>query len=145
LIFEHQRHSVSSKTPPLILTHNIENRYLIPFPIKTMDLAMKLIIFSAVTTLCLHESRGFSPSKIYPRRHPLLSNGGKTSGEDGDPLFLTPFIKAGKLEEGKALARVNNVSDVVSYSGYLTVNPKYNSNVFFWFFPAAVSCHFVKK
>ena len=27
----------------------------------------------------------------------------------------------------------------VSYSGYLTVNDQYNSNMFFWFFPAKVN------
>lgn len=27
-------------------------------------------------------------------------------------------------------------ANVKSYSGYLTVNKKYNSNLFFWFFPA---------
>jgi len=28
------------------------------------------------------------------------------------------------------------VEEEVSYAGYLTVNKKYNSNLFFWFFPA---------
>jgi len=27
-------------------------------------------------------------------------------------------------------------ANVKSYAGYLTVNKKYNSNLFFWFFPA---------
>lgn len=27
-------------------------------------------------------------------------------------------------------------ANVKSYSGYLTVNKEYNSNLFFWFFPA---------
>lgn len=27
---------------------------------------------------------------------------------------------------------------VKSYAGYLTVNKKYNSNLFFWFFPASM-------
>lgn len=32
-------------------------------------------------------------------------------------------------------------ANVKSHAGYLTVNKKYNSNLFFWFFPAqAVSC-----
>lgn len=30
-------------------------------------------------------------------------------------------------------------SNVESYAGYLTVNKTYNSNLFFWFFPAQVS------
>jgi len=28
--------------------------------------------------------------------------------------------------------------NVLSYSGYFQVNTKYNSNIFFWFFPAQV-------
>lgn len=27
---------------------------------------------------------------------------------------------------------------MTSYSGYITVNKTYNSNIFFWFFPAKV-------
>lgn len=34
-------------------------------------------------------------------------------------------------------------ANVKSYAGYLTVNKKYNSNLFFWFFPALmVGPHF---
>ena len=34
-------------------------------------------------------------------------------------------------------------ANVKSYAGYLTVNKKYNSNLFFWFFPALmVGSHF---
>jgi hypothetical protein len=29
-------------------------------------------------------------------------------------------------------------ANVKSYAGYLTVNKKYNSNLYFWFFPAQV-------
>lgn len=54
------------------------------------------------------------------------------------PLFLTPFIKAGKIEEGRHAARVQLVGpDIESYAGYLTVNnPNCGSNMFFWYFPA---------
>jgi len=93
-----------------------------------------LVIFTIFTFL--HSSDGFSASKIYPRRKSVLRSG--TRSDAGDPLFLTPLINDGKLEEARNSARVSNISDVVSYSGYLTVNPKYNSNMFFWFFPAAV-------
>lgn len=60
-----------------------------------------------------------------------------------DALFLTPYIEAGKLAEGRNLSEVKNLpnggAQVKSFSGFLTVNKKYNSNIFFWFFPALVS------
>ncbi|XP_059613404.1 venom serine carboxypeptidase [Phlebotomus argentipes] len=65
------------------------------------------------------------------------------SGDDdvGEPLFLTPLIRAGKLEEARNLAKVTHseMNFAPSYSGYLTVEPKTNSNLFFWYFPAKVS------
>ncbi|XP_015991447.1 probable serine carboxypeptidase CPVL [Rousettus aegyptiacus] len=61
-------------------------------------------------------------------------------GHVGQPLFLTPYIKAGKLKEGKRLSLVAPYPGMTmeSYAGYLTVNKTYNSNLFFWFFPALV-------
>mgnify|MGYP001107193168 FL=1 len=58
--------------------------------------------------------------------------------DPGEPLFLTPYIEAGKIEEARNLSRVNLAPDYTypSYSGYLTVNKTYDSNLFFWFFPA---------
>ena len=76
----------------------------------------------------------FSHKNIYPK--PLNVNFGENVGE---PLLLTPLIKAGKIREAQDLSRVTNLTDVISYSGFLTVNEKYDSNLYFWFFPAAVS------
>lgn len=59
-------------------------------------------------------------------------------GDSGEPLFLTPYIEKGQIAEAKNLSRVRNLPDapsILSYSGYLTVNKKYDSNMFFWFFP----------
>ena len=64
----------------------------------------------------------------------------------GEPLFLTPFIKSGKIDEAKNKSKVfglPNAPEVKSYSGYLTVNEKFNSNMFFWFFPSKVCFHFL--
>lgn len=60
------------------------------------------------------------------------------SGEDaGDPLFLTPYIEAGKIKKAQKLARVQpNIGDITSYSGYLTTNKACKNHLFFWFFPA---------
>lgn len=56
----------------------------------------------------------------------------------GDALFLTPLIEAGQLDEARNLSKVGPLegTSIESYSGYFTVNPEYNSNLFFWYFPA---------
>lgn len=63
----------------------------------------------------------------------------ENSVNDQQPLLLTPYIEKNKIEEGRNLSLVSGLSvNVTSYSGFLTVNKKYNSNLFFWFFPASV-------
>lgn len=56
----------------------------------------------------------------------------------GDPLVLTPLLNDLDDAEARRLSRVNEsvFLDVVSYAGFLTVNDDYDSNLFFWFFPA---------
>lgn len=56
----------------------------------------------------------------------------------GDPLVLTDLLNDGNEEEARIQSRVNESEflGVVSYSGYFTVNEDYDSNLFFWFFPA---------
>ena len=57
----------------------------------------------------------------------------------GEPLYLTPLLKAGRFKEAQKRARVENLSVIPSYSGFFTVNKKYESNIFFWYIPSAVS------
>ncbi|KAJ6640942.1 Vitellogenic carboxypeptidase [Pseudolycoriella hygida] len=56
------------------------------------------------------------------------------------PLYLTPYINSGQAALGKSLSTVISADllllGVKSYSGYFTVNSTYNSNLFFWYFPA---------
>uniref|UniRef100_H0VNN3 Probable serine carboxypeptidase CPVL n=2 Tax=Cavia porcellus TaxID=10141 RepID=H0VNN3_CAVPO len=61
-------------------------------------------------------------------------------GDTGQPVFVTPYIEAGKIEEGKKASSVSPFGglDVESYAGYITVNETWNSNLFFWFFPAQI-------
>ncbi|KAM5302888.1 putative serine carboxypeptidase CPVL [Glossophaga mutica] len=61
-------------------------------------------------------------------------------GDTGEPLLLTPYIEAGNAIEGRRLSAVPPLQglNVVSYCGFLTVNTTYNSNLFFWFFPAQI-------
>jgi len=70
------------------------------------------------------------PSK-YP---PMVQNG----VDPGEPLFLTPYIERGDIATGQRLSQVGMIKGVSqkSYAGFLTVQKKYNSNLFFWFFPA---------
>lgn len=57
--------------------------------------------------------------------------------DNGTALILTPFIKEGRINEARNACRVNPevFLDFESYSGFLTVNETYNSNLFFWYFP----------
>ncbi|XP_034030898.1 probable serine carboxypeptidase CPVL [Thalassophryne amazonica] len=62
-----------------------------------------------------------------------------TGGVDpGSPLFLTPYLERGEIDQARKLSLVGDLpgTNVKSHAGYLTVNQKYNSNLFFWFFPA---------
>ncbi|CAL7950491.1 unnamed protein product [Xylocopa violacea] len=74
--------------------------------------------------------------------YPKLKNIPLRDEDDaGLPLFLTPLIESGKIDEArnKALVQHKEMYEVSSYAGYLTVNKNYNSNMFFWFFPAVNS------
>ncbi|EDL88126.1 similar to Probable serine carboxypeptidase CPVL precursor (Carboxypeptidase, vitellogenic-like) (Vitellogenic carboxypeptidase-like protein) (VCP-like protein) [Rattus norvegicus] len=59
-------------------------------------------------------------------------------GNAGQPLFLSPYIRTGKIKEGQRKSMVSPFPGMYdkSYAGYITVNQTYNSNLFFWFFPA---------
>lgn len=73
-------------------------------------------------------------------RYPKLTLGERDGGDPGPPLFLTPYVESGKIEEGRRLARVPFTESlrIKSYAGYFTVNKNYDSNQFFWYFPAMV-------
>lgn len=62
----------------------------------------------------------------------------------GEPLFLTPMMNNQSLSmlDIQTVARVTDPRflGVDSYSGYLTVDEKFNSNLFFWYFPAEEDC-----
>ncbi|KAF2347083.1 Peptidase S10 serine carboxypeptidase, partial [Trinorchestia longiramus] len=57
----------------------------------------------------------------------------------GDPLYISPFLKQGKIKEARNLSRVqlpNDSGDTLSFSGYFNVDEENESEMFFWFFPA---------
>ncbi|CAG7786811.1 unnamed protein product [Allacma fusca] len=75
--------------------------------------------------------------------HEAFNNYGNSCSESGGELFLTPLIKSGEYDKARAaaednmnLVHANFKNPVKSFSGYLTIDEKYNSNLFFWFFPA---------
>ncbi|XP_077483069.1 putative serine carboxypeptidase CPVL isoform X2 [Amblyomma americanum] len=80
------------------------------------------------------------------RSQHATKNGAKKSAHKGhtstsevnerEPLLLTPLIEAGQYDEALERSRVGSlgdVPDVLSYSGFITVNKELGSNLFFWF------------
>ncbi|KAG5861991.1 hypothetical protein JTB14_029358 [Gonioctena quinquepunctata] len=65
-------------------------------------------------------------------------DGNLRSGDAGEPLILTPLIEAGRYEEAQTAAEVHleDLLSVKSYAGYITVDKRFDSNIFFWFFPS---------
>ena len=97
-----------------------------------------LAIFLVFLGVC-NDVEGFT--NVYPK----LKDYPLKDGEDaGSPLFLTPLIESGHINEARKQAYVQHkeMADVGSYAGYLTVNKEYNSNMFFWFFAAQVFYEF---
>ncbi|XP_077483301.1 venom serine carboxypeptidase-like [Amblyomma americanum] len=99
-----------------------------------------------VNTRCGSQGDGATdkPAACIPARtalkHPeVTTDGASVKGSDSEPLILTPLIAAGKLDEAKSLSKVGRIGanfEVPSYAGYITVNPQFNSNLFFWFVPS---------
>lgn len=73
-------------------------------------------------------------------KYPELKLGKIDDDDAGTPLFLTPFIESGNITEGRRLARVPFTESlrIKSFAGYFTVNKTYDSNQFFWYFPAMI-------
>ncbi|KAL3831835.1 hypothetical protein ACJMK2_023535 [Sinanodonta woodiana] len=95
-----------------------------------------LIAICCLSFLPLFESHTNAIFNIYPRKFPKDSN---CDGVDpGKPLFLTPYIESSQIERARRLSRVGPMGELnlESYAGFFTVNKNYNSNMFFWFFPA---------
>ncbi|XP_037641020.1 probable serine carboxypeptidase CPVL [Sebastes umbrosus] len=80
-----------------------------------------------------------SCSSFFCRKSHSVS--GLNGVDPGSPLFLTPYLEKGAIDEAKKLSLVGDLpgANVKSHAGYLTVNKKYNSNLFFWFFPALMA------
>ncbi|XP_013405138.1 probable serine carboxypeptidase CPVL [Lingula anatina] len=81
------------------------------------------------------EGRRGPLAAIFDKKIPPMNN---TGVDPGQPLFLTPLIEKGQIAQARAASAVGPLegTSVMSFSGFLTVNKTYNSNMFFWFFPA---------
>jgi vitellogenic carboxypeptidase-like protein len=96
---------------------------------------MKGSICSLLFLILINNSFGIFRKNLFPSHIPANKN----VKNAGDPLFLTPYIESGKIDEARKLSQVMqlpNAPNITSFSGLLTVNKKYDSNMFFWFFPA---------
>ncbi|KAI5633505.1 serine carboxypeptidase domain-containing protein [Phthorimaea operculella] len=95
---------------------------------------MRWYICAVLVLQCLLSAQGFL------HKYPKITHGPPDGGDAGEPLFLTPYIENGNITEARALARVPFTESlrIKSYAGYFTVNKAYNSNQFFWYFPAMV-------
>ncbi|KAF3691829.1 putative serine carboxypeptidase CPVL [Channa argus] len=85
---------------------------------------------------CLDSAHSRGCSSFFCRKSHRVS--GLNGVDPGSPLFLTPYLEKGAIDEARKLSMVGDLpgANVKSYAGYLTVNKNYNSNLFFWFFPA---------
>lgn len=110
------------------------NAYI--YLLRTNMLAKILLLFTFCTACQAIGRHVYSPSI---QKQPLQN--GVDWENSGKPLFLTPLIRKGLLSYARNLSKVGMAvsTDITSYSGYLTVNQAYGSNMFFWYFPAIVS------
>ncbi|CAG9790103.1 unnamed protein product [Diatraea saccharalis] len=77
-------------------------------------------------------------SKSFLLRSPERKPSQRIEGHVGEPLILTPYVENGNITAGRELSRVHFTEylNITSYSGFFTVNKAYDSNQFFWYFPA---------
>lgn len=88
------------------------------------------ILFFLVLTI-------FYTNACFPKHYAHIESV-KIDGDAGEPLILTPLLKQNRIYQAQAASRVDDpvFLNVTSYSGYFTVSPHFDSNLFFWFFPA---------
>lgn len=71
----------------------------------------------------------------------ICISGQVESHASDDALILTDYIGSNRIKDAKNDSLVKNLPNSQqfdSYSGYITVDKRYNSNLFFWFFPSQV-------
>lgn len=74
---------------------------------------------------------------LFPYMYPRLKLEAKHS-DAGNPLILTPYLKSNSISLAQNLSRVHLTDKMgfQSYAGFFTVDETYDSNLYFWYFPA---------
>merc|ERR1712142_990562 len=94
-------------------------------------LKLLLLLASTCTIFAINPFRAMFPEI---KTHKVHSH-----KEVGDPLFLTPMLKDGKIKEAQeaSVVKLPEAPHIPSFAGFITVNELFQSNMFFWYFPAA--------
>lgn len=95
-----------------------------------------LIIFASLLILINSGSAKFFLNP-YPSFETHSGDNDELSADDA--LFITPLLESGKdVKEIQKMASIglDELTNYPGYSGFFTVNKTFNSNMFFWFFPA---------
>lgn len=95
------------------------------------------LLLSTSAVIFISEASFVNPYAHFMKRY-HGSQEARFNGDNGEPLFLTPYLEAGKIKEAQTAALVNHsrIVGFESYTGFFTVDKRYNSNLFFWYFPA---------
>lgn len=79
----------------------------------------------------IHPPQKSAFETLYPAWEPIPAD----IRASGPPLLLS----GQEPEAARAASEVQGLlGNVPGYSGYLSVEPKYNSSIFFWYFPSEV-------
>jgi vitellogenic carboxypeptidase-like protein len=110
----------------------------VPLTKYKASLAKMIIKILLISSIFLINS---SFAKLFINPYPSFeTHSGDNSEVDGDDvLYITPLLESGKkVEDIQKMAAVtlDELKPYPSYSGFFTVNKTYNSNMFFWYFPA---------
>lgn len=101
------------------------------FSMKLYTLFYCLLLFVSISTAKVFIDR-YSKFHDYPE---------DSFGLQDKPLFVTPFLNNKtevKIIQSMASVNHSEFKGIPSFSGFFTVNETTNSNMFFWYFPAAV-------
>ncbi|XP_028029309.1 vitellogenic carboxypeptidase-like [Bombyx mandarina] len=73
----------------------------------------------------------------FPNVYPRVKLDARPNDSAGDPLMLTPFLKNESIALAQELSRVSltETLGIESHAGFFTVDEKFNSNMYFWYFP----------
>ncbi|XP_066138466.1 venom serine carboxypeptidase isoform X2 [Euwallacea fornicatus] len=106
----------------------------------TIQTTMTSLMLYLNALLLFHPAHGAFPN-FYPSLRPQVFTDEKGDIDPGQPLILTPLIEQNKIKEAQSASQVyfNGFKKEISYSGYFTVDKQFNSNLFFWYFPAQVN------